>query len=412
LRRGGLPGLRICRWCLGRLHSSDPDSAALLGSELAARLGMELDDAGCQLCGGIFASIDGMAEEAAAALRGSGAEVGSFYVSVEIPRSSADLEDELRSGLRLSGGISAKRLAIRLLTRALGARLGIPARAEEPDAVLSFSPRGFRGLSLSPLYVEGRYLKPAGERTRCIGRGGCGGTGRVSRDFTGASGEPASVERAIEEHLRRAFGAEGVTITWTGTDREHVEVAGRGRPFLAKLSGAKRRASWVMEEPHPRIASLRLIGGRREAELRASRTLYDVVEAYAELDRDAEELAGLVESMEGTELRTGVRGRIVARALARAEGRALAAAICAEHGADLRSALAGILGVGAEAVRLRVVDVVEDCEGYPLRPPGKGFNARRPPCRQLAQAQGTPEEDQEPHDRGGPQGALPPHGGI
>jgi hypothetical protein len=71
LRRGGLPGLRICRWCLGRLHSSDPDSAALLGSELAARLGMELDDGGRQLCGGIFASIDMMADEAAVALRGS-----------------------------------------------------------------------------------------------------------------------------------------------------------------------------------------------------------------------------------------------------------------------------------------------------------------------------------------------------
>ncbi|MGC9191755.1 MAG: hypothetical protein ACP5GT_03745 [Conexivisphaera sp.] len=346
--------LRICRWCVGRLHTSDPGSVERTGLRVAALLGIPLDDAGCALCGGMFSRIDEMAGEAARAI--AGLEARSFYVSVSVPRGAVELEDELRSRLRLRGGMSAKRLAIRMLSRSIEGRLGVPARPADPDVILRFSPRGFEGAAPMPAYVLGRYLKPAGVRSRGRRCPRCGGAGCAACNYTGVSGEPPSLERRLIESLMAAFEAEGARIAWIGTDPAEVEVSGRGRPFVAKVLGARLRTGWQRRLPDGSwLASLRLLQGAREVEGAAAEARVDVVEIEAAGGR-AE--AARLEAAAGT---AAGRGRIL-RAEARSEGGALAAAVCAEHGADL-------ISIAPAGARVRVVDVVGDCSGYPLAPP-------------------------------------------
>ena len=337
--------IRICRWCLGRLHSSDAGSVEAVGSKIASELGIGTDDAGCQLCGGMFSRLGELVEGALDGL--AGLELRSFYVSVSVPFEMREAEDELRSRLRLRGGLSAKRLAIRMISREIERRLGVPASPRNPDAILEFTPEGLRAISLMPMYLEGRYVKPAEE----------------------PAGGPGGLEGEVTRSLAAALAADEVRMIWLGTDFEGIEVAGRGRPFLAKVLGARRRISWPRAlggALGDRVLSLRALGDPRAVSGLAGRRAYDVVLVEAEAPSAPEDLDSRLRALEGSEIRCGGGSpRRVARALGRAEGGYLIALICVEHGVDPRLLPECVAG-GGRASRALVLDVVEDCAGYPL----------------------------------------------
>ena len=350
--------IRICRWCLGRLHSSDAGSVEVVGSKVAAEMGIDVDDTGCQLCGGMFSRLEQLVDEALEKL--SGVELGSFYVSVSVPYGMREMEDELRARLKLSGGISAKRLAIRMISRKIEERLGVPARSSDPDAILEFTQDGLRGISLMPMYLEGRYVKPAEEPVR------------------GARGESQALESEISRTLVDAFAADGARITWLGTDFRGIEVAGRGRPFLAKVSGARRRVSWLHDPRmmmNPHVLTIRELHDQRKVAMSTEKSMYDVVSIDAEPGgppglsghRSLEEARRRLEELEGSELGCGTgRARRVLRAVTKIEDGILRVLICVEHGIDVQHIPECAAGEGWRASRVRVLDVVEDCLGYPL----------------------------------------------
>jgi hypothetical protein len=350
--------IRICRWCLGRLHSSDVESVEAVGSRAAAEMGIYADDAGCQLCGGMFSRLEWLVDEAVEKL--SGVELRSFYVSVSVPYGMREMEDELRARLRLSGGISAKRLAIRMISKKVEERLGVPARSSDPDVILEFTPDGLRGISLMPMYLEGRYVKPAEESVR------------------GARGESQALESEISRSLVDAFAADGARIMWLGTDFRGVEVVGRGRPFMAKVSGARRRVSWLYDTRmtmNPHVLAIRELRDQRKVAMSAEKSMYDVVsidvgpaDPPGHSGRGSfEEVRRRLEELEGSELSCGTgRARRILRAVTEIEEGTLRALMCVEHGIDVQRIPECATGEGWRASRVRVLDVVEDCLGYPL----------------------------------------------
>ncbi len=316
------------------MHTSDPRLVEEVGSRVSRRMGIELDDEGCQLCGGMFSRIRSMAEGAASRL--SGLQLRSFYVSVRIPPEMRDLEDEVRSSLRLPAGLSAKRLAIRMLSEELSRILGVPADPRSPDAVLEFTPEGLASVRLAPMYLEGRYVKRAGEEVRVIDGG--------------------EVGRSISASIARALEAEDVRMIWIGTDFRDVEVSGRGRPFLVKVLGARRRLSWPLALEDEHIVCLKEIRGRDLSRL-AGRALHDVLAIEV---HGPPELARRLESLEGSRLGAD-RPRRVVRAVVSYKDGVVRALLCVEHGVDLSP----VIGDGQRR-SVRLVDVVESCEGYPL----------------------------------------------
>lgn len=237
-------GAALCEWCLGRLFERDPLRARESGLRIAREHGVEVDNAKCMLCKGFFSHLAAYAKHAVKEL--SKVEFERLYVGVSVPKGLIDLEDEVRSKLRVAGGLPLKKTANKLLLSHISGELSFTPDYKAPDVVARFNLHGFAGLDVKPVVLFCRYVKHdprlAFQAPRCSS---CKGSGCPACNLTGLRDEPDSLEYRVVSILLDLFNARRVVISWTGTDDVGVSVLGRGRPFYAKVVSPRRRFSWV-----------------------------------------------------------------------------------------------------------------------------------------------------------------------
>ncbi len=243
-------GRGLCAECYGRLlgrwgHGlSNPERAArmeaAIGSPPASR------EAPCAACGGAFDRLDVWAERAVRAA--DGYEWHRFTCGSRWDPERLATEEALWAAVGSAWGESAKAAFNRELGKRLEARTGASGGTDGADLVfLADLPTGTVGVTVSPLYVRGRYRKF--DRTlpqtrwpcrRCSGRGcvHCDGTGRTY---------PTSVEELAAAPFVAATRAEGTRFHGMGREDIDARMLGRGRPFVLELLRPRVRTVNVPE---------------------------------------------------------------------------------------------------------------------------------------------------------------------
>ncbi len=231
-------GRGLCPECFGRLLGRW--GHGLTNPERALRLEAALGPGGtaaagpCPVCGGVFDRLDtwaGRAERAA-----EGYEWHRFTCGSRWDPERLAAEEALWTEVGSAWGESVRAAFNRELGKRLAARTGGEGTTDRPDLLfLADLPVGRVELTVSPLYVQGRYRKL--DRSipqtrwpcrRCSGRGcvHCGGTGKTY---------PTSVEELVAAPFVRAARAEGTRFHGMGREDIDARMLGRGRPFVLEL---------------------------------------------------------------------------------------------------------------------------------------------------------------------------------
>lgn len=375
---------KICTACLGRLFDDDPATVLETGNEVKAKLGLETSEDSCDLCGGFLLNMGKLVENAFSALEGF--EFDNFHLGFQIPRDIIELEDEIRSELKLSSGLSLKKYASAILTKEIAERTGKAPDNSSPDVLILFSIDGSVKVDPLPIFVEGRYVKHEGMMSAL--------TAGWRPIATVHSDGVQSVEQMVGMALKEIFDATGIVISWTGTDDVGVTVDGKGRVFYAKIIGARRRKTWVIRSMNRRWSSVNLplidIVHRSDVKVGLAKRYYDVVEVEAELDdgmgqndvrileESLKDVMIRLRKVEGDIARDRVRRVAGFRVIARS-GSTIAARLCAEHGFDLRKlfscedverysreradpSLKTMIARTCRKSRYRVLDVLDECD--------------------------------------------------
>ena len=372
-----LRGHKLCTACLGRLFDDDPATILKTGNEVEVELGLETGKGPCDLCGGFLLKLDELAEGVASALEGF--EFDSFQLGFRVPRDVIELEDEIRSELKLSSGLSLKKYANAVLTKEIAERTGKTLDRFSPDVSILFSIDGGFEIDPLPIFIEGRYVKHEGRMPAL-----------TAAWRHAASDGQRSVEQIVGTTLKEMFDAERVVISWTGTDDVGVTVGGKGRVFYAKVVGAKRRKTWAIRSINQRgdqvnISSIEIVH-RSDMKDGLAKRYYDIVEVEVELDDGIglEDARILEESLRNARIRLHKVGRDRVRRVAgfriiALSGATIAARLCVEHGFDLRKLFScedverysneradpsfkTIISRTCRNLRYRVLDVLDGCD--------------------------------------------------
>ena len=234
----------LCDHCLGRLFSR---GAGLASYELSGRrLRRSLEAAArpsarCYVCRGLFDGLPDMLDLMGTAV--AEYEFDTFAVGATIKPSILDRDDHVRSVYRLQGSDCIKTG----LVRELGGRFARMTRRRqdrhEPEVLIKVQPADrYCEVSPKPVAVFGTYLKqergvPQKQEacTSCLGRG-CSAC-----EFHGIPACGESVEGQISDLLFDRLGGRTIRFTWIGGEDKESLVAGRGRPFYARIQRPKRR---------------------------------------------------------------------------------------------------------------------------------------------------------------------------
>ncbi|MDE0090623.1 MAG: hypothetical protein OXP12_04620 [Thaumarchaeota archaeon] len=235
----------LCDYCLGRLFARRPGLASyeLSGRRLRSSLEAAADgtSAQCYVCRGLFDSLPDMLDLMETTV--AEYEFDTFAVGATIKPSILDRDDHVRSVYRLQGSDCIKTG----LVRELGGRFARMTRRRqdrhEPEALIKVQPADrYCEVSPKPVAVFGTYLKqergvPQKQEacTSCLGRG-CSACG-----FHGIPACGESVEGQISDLLFDRLGGRTIRFTWIGGEDRESLVAGRGRPFYARIQRPKRR---------------------------------------------------------------------------------------------------------------------------------------------------------------------------
>lgn len=196
-------------------------------------------DEECFICRGLMATIPSRAREAAK--KAKRFEFGTFSVGVSLPEGPQEREDELRSVLKLKGSETVKMQAARIVSELVAKTLEKKVDKTRPDLALLVRFEGEVEASSRPLFLYGRYAKPAGLPQRTEACAKCSGRGCAACASIGFRRTP-SVEGLIGEKVKRLTGGERTIFTWLGTEDRTSRVYPPGRPFVVEVkSPVKRR---------------------------------------------------------------------------------------------------------------------------------------------------------------------------
>ncbi|MEM3086274.1 MAG: tRNA pseudouridine(54/55) synthase Pus10 [Halobacteria archaeon] len=234
--------LSLCNHCLGRQFARLPGpELEARGTSIRARLRLPPGDR-CDICSGIFRSLDSWAERAARAVEGL--EFENFQVGTRPGGLLVEAEEALwaRFGARWAEPFRME--MNRLAGESLKARLGKRLAADRPDvAILLDLSRDRVEVTVNSLFLFGRYRKLVRDipQTRwpcreCRGRGcpRCGGTGKMYAE---------SVEEIIREPAVEAYSAKDGVLHGAGREDIDARMLGRGRPFVLELLEPRRRTA-------------------------------------------------------------------------------------------------------------------------------------------------------------------------
>jgi tRNA pseudouridine synthase 10 len=371
---------KLCRWCVGRLIEDDPQLVEKTGIELAQKQGIELHDEDCELCHGFFHNVSVYVNEALEKLKREGIEFERFYVSLHVPREILDKEDELRSSLKSTKGMSIKRYANFVLARIISEKTGKKPDYLHPDIIISFGLKGYVEVKIMPLYIAGRYVKHNPNIDHSP-------TPRQRRTKT-------TLEDEVKKKLLSIFHAVNAKFSWTGTDGYGVTVRGNGRPFFAKIINPRTRFSWVkhavLSQANSGITLVHVRVSKREELLEGIKKEYfDVIKAKILLSNEPPiEPTRVTEILENTfsgrtiVLRKPGKERRKTVRFIRVEqinDKNLEVKMCVQHGFDIRKlfscksiqnvssekatpSLEEVLGVACLGIDYEVLTVTESCE--------------------------------------------------
>jgi len=176
-------------------------------------------------------------------------------------------EDQIRALYKLKGNETVKAW----LSRSLSARIAKAAHKElnklRPDLVILLDLDASQiKLNARPLFVYGRYAKPAGVAQRRMFCTNCGGKGCSVCRYSGYEDKP-TVEATIQKRLGAKLGSDKMKFTWIGTEDIESVVSPPGRPFLVEVKNPKRRRvsggfASRTRGGLVRVSGLRLLPGR------------------------------------------------------------------------------------------------------------------------------------------------------
>jgi len=235
-----LSGVRICAWCLGRQYSSLPDYVEETGKSMAKKRGVELSK-NCELCGGAFADRKRVIKNLVKTLQEY--EFETFQVGVTLPSELVEREDEMRSKLKISTGVSLKKGLVSLYRKELARVLRKRPALKNPDVTIKLKlPMGDFEIECRPVTVYATYLKlESGIAVRASFCPECGGEGCTACEWHGVQKSDGSVEGLLLRYFIDGFGAKKAKISWSGFDDDKSRVLGRGRPILVELVAPSKR---------------------------------------------------------------------------------------------------------------------------------------------------------------------------
>jgi tRNA pseudouridine synthase 10 len=183
--------------------------------------------------------IDPAAKEVAKRIRRYQFE--SFAVGVSMPEGVQDREDELRANSKLKGNETIKTQTARFIADAVAARLGKRVNKTNPDLTVIVSIGSSKVEVLSkPLFLYGRYTKPAGISQKRKPCQHCSGRGCIKCKATGFERRP-SVEGKLRAKLAKTTGTDKMKFTWIGSEDRDSRVYFPGRPFVVELKSPVKR---------------------------------------------------------------------------------------------------------------------------------------------------------------------------
>jgi tRNA pseudouridine synthase 10 len=231
---------RLCVWCLGRQYASSQSEIEEAGLKAAARLGI-VPSENCKLCGNAFKRKGEIENKV---IREIGQiEFSTFQVGVTLSNDSVEREDEMRSRLRLSSGISLKKGLTIMFRRELAERLRKKPSLRNPEMTVKIGlPEGSVHVECKPVTIYVEYLKL--ERkvpVKAAPCHDCRGVGCETCGGTGIEREDGSVEAVLTDTFLEAFQGRKVKISWSGIEDESSLLLGNGRPAYVEVTSPTRR---------------------------------------------------------------------------------------------------------------------------------------------------------------------------
>ncbi len=239
-------GRGLCAECFGRLFGraghglTNPERAQRLAEVLGGPIAFAEGPA-CLLCEGGFDRWPTWVRRAREAAEGY--EWHRFTCGSRWDPELLAREEGLWTEIGSAWGESARAAFNREFGKRLGAETGAEGTLTEPDVVfLADLPAGRIGLTVQPLYLEGRYRKL--DRTlpqtrwpcrRCHGKGcdRCGGTGKTYAE---------SVEELVAAPVLAATRGEESRFHGMGREDIDARMLGAGRPFVLEIKRPKVRS--------------------------------------------------------------------------------------------------------------------------------------------------------------------------
>src|SRR5438445_817257 len=96
-------------------------------------------------------------------------------------------------------------------------------------------------LNARPVFIYGRYTKPAGIGQRKTFCTSCRGSGCAVCGYSGDDETKASVESTIKKRLGTLLGSKKMIFTWIGTEDPGSAVGPSGRPFVVEAKNPRKR---------------------------------------------------------------------------------------------------------------------------------------------------------------------------
>src|SRR5437879_9503772 len=183
----------------------------------------------CFICRGLTTRVDEIRSDVLRRLRGY--EYRTFSVGLSLPEGMQEREDQLRAEYKLKGRETIKAW----LSKSLSERIARATRRRvdklNPElAILVDLGASEVRLNARPVFIYGRYTKPAGIGQRKTFCTSCRGSGCAVCGYSGHDETKASVESTIQKRLGPLLGSKKMIFAWIGTAATESVVGTSGRP--------------------------------------------------------------------------------------------------------------------------------------------------------------------------------------
>jgi len=194
----------------------------------------------CFICRGLTTRVDEIRSDVLRRLRGY--EFRTFSVGLSLPEGMQEREDQLRAEYKLKGRETIKAWLSKSLSERIAKATHRRVDKLNPElAILVDLGASEVRLNARPVFIYGRYTKPAGIAQRKTFCASCRGSGCAVCGYSGHDETKASVESTIQKRLDPLLGSKKMIFTWIGTEDPGSAVGPSGRPFVVEAKNPRKR---------------------------------------------------------------------------------------------------------------------------------------------------------------------------